>query len=429
MRREHDFGAELRDPRLEQIELSLGVVIETVDRDHAGNTVVLLHVLDVALQVGEAFFQRLQVLLRDGLEVGAAVVFNCANRRHDHGGRGPQARFAALDVDELLRAEVRAEAGFGDHVIRELHRRARRDHGVAAVRDVGERAAVDEGGIVLERLHEVRLDRVLQEHRHRAMRLEVAGEHGLLVARVADHDLAEALLEIVERGGQAEDRHDLGGDHDVESVLARIAVARAAEAHCDVAQGAVVHVHHSPPRDAPHVDSQFVPVMDVVVEHRREQVVRERDGVEVAGEVQVDVLHGHDLRVAAAGGAAFHAEHRPEGRLAQADHRFLADVIERIAQPHGGGRLALARGRGRHRRHQDQLRVRTRLEPVQVSERHFRLEMPVGLEVLFGNAELRKSDLGNALELGFLCDFDVGGHLRVLLLRDSIVFDFMGETL
>src|SRR4029077_6230506 len=144
------------------------------------------------------------------------------------------------------------------------------------------------------------------------------------------------------------------------------------------------------------------------------------DRVEVAGEVQVDVLHRHDLRVATAGCAAFHAEDGSERRLAQADHRFLADVIERIAQAHGGGRLALARGRGRHRRHQDQLRVRTRLEAVQVFERHLSLEMPVGLEVLFGNAELRKSDLGNALELGFLCDFDVGGHLLVLLLRDSI---------
>ena len=39
-----------------------------------------------------------------------------------------------------------------------------------------------------------------------------------------------------------------------------------------------------------------------------EQIVRRADGVEVAGEVQVDVLHRHDLGVAAAGGAALHAE-------------------------------------------------------------------------------------------------------------------------
>jgi hypothetical protein len=52
---------------------------------------------------------------------------------------------------------------------------------------------------------------------------------------------------------------------------------------------------------------------------RRQQVVRQRNGVEVAGEVQVDVLHRHHLRVAAAGRAALHAEHRAQRGLAQAD--------------------------------------------------------------------------------------------------------------
>jgi hypothetical protein len=53
-------------------------------------------------------------------------------------------------------------------------------------------------------------------------------------------------------------------------------------------------------------------VVDVVVDQRREQVVRGRDRGEVAGEVQVDVFHRHDLRVTATGGAALHAEDRPE---------------------------------------------------------------------------------------------------------------------
>ena len=76
-----------------------------------------------------------------------------------------------------------------------------------------------------------------------------------------------------------------------------------------------------------------------------EQVVGERDGVEVAGEMEVDVLHRHDLRVAAAGRAALHAEHRPERRLAQADHRLLADLVERVAEADRGRGLALARRR------------------------------------------------------------------------------------
>ena len=195
------------------------------------------------------------------------------------------------------------------------------------MRDVGERAAVHECRLVLEGLHQVRRQRVLQQHRHRAVGLQVARGDRLPVAGVADDDVAEALLQVGERGGEAEDRHHLGGHHDVEAVLAREAVGASAEPHDDVAQRAVVHVEHALPLDAAQVDAELVAVVDVVVEQRRQQVVGEPDGVEVAGEVQVDVFHRHDLRVAAAGGAALHAEHRAERGLAQADHRLLADAV------------------------------------------------------------------------------------------------------
>ena len=59
--------------------------------------------------------------------------------------------------------------------------------------DVGERPAVDEGGLALERLHEVRLDGVLEEDGHRAGRLELLGDDGLALPRVPDRDRAEAL--------------------------------------------------------------------------------------------------------------------------------------------------------------------------------------------------------------------------------------------
>jgi len=52
----------------------------------------------------------------------------------------------------------------------------------------------------------------------------------------------------------------------------RIAVPGAAETHRDVAQGAIVMSITRRPSNAAHIDSQFVAVMNVVVEHRREQV-------------------------------------------------------------------------------------------------------------------------------------------------------------
>ncbi len=83
-------------------------------------------------------------------------------------------------------------------------------------------------------------------------------------------------------------------------------------------------------------------VVDLVVDHGREQVVRGGDRVHVTREVQVQPLHGHDLAVAAAGGAAFDAERRAHRRLADRDDRLAADARQRLAEPDRRRRLALA---------------------------------------------------------------------------------------
>ena len=84
----------------------------------------------------------------------------------------------------------------------------------------------------------------------------------------------------------------------------------------------------------------------MVVKHGCEQVVRRADGMEVTREVQVDVLHGDDLGVAAAGSAALHAENRAQARLAQGDRALLAQARQCIGQADGGRRLALTGGGG-----------------------------------------------------------------------------------
>ena len=112
-----------------------------------------------------------------------------------------------------------------------------------------------------------------------------------------------------------------------------------------------------------------VAVVDRRVERRRQQVVRGRHRVEVAVEVEVDVLHRHDLRVAAAGAAALDAEDRAHRRLAQAEHHLLADLAEALRQRDAGRRLAFA-GLGRRDRGGDhELAVRALGEAVQDRQR------------------------------------------------------------
>src|SRR6185312_6868426 len=164
-------------------------------------------------------------------------------------------------------------------------------------------------------------------------------------------DAPEALPHLGEGRGEREDRHHLAGGGDVEAGLARDAVQLAAEAHDDVAQRAVVDVEHAPPGDVVRVDVGRVALVEVVVEHRGEQVVRRCDRVEVTGEVQVEDLHRYDLAVAAARGTALDPEGGAHGRLPDRDRGPLPDVGERLTEPDRGGGLALAQRRGGDRGH------------------------------------------------------------------------------
>ena len=242
-------------------------------RDDRGHP-ELLDVLDVALEVVTALGDGGRVLVLEVVLGNAAVHLQRANGGDDDRCGRRQARLAALDVEELLGAEIGTEAGFGHDVVDELQRGLGRQHRVAAVRDVGERSAVDEYGVVLQRLHQIGHQRVLEEDGHGAIALQLLGGDRLPLAGVADDDVADALLEILQVIGEAEDRHDLGGDGDVEAVLAREAVGDAAERADDRTQRAIVHVHHAAPGDAALVDAQAVAPVDVIVDQGRQQVVR-----------------------------------------------------------------------------------------------------------------------------------------------------------
>ncbi len=339
-----------------------------------------------------------------------------AHRRHHHRRGRAQPRFAAFDVEEFLGPEIGAEPGFGDDVIGELQRRSGGNERIAAMGDIGKRPAMDEDRVVLDGLHQIGRQRVLQQRRHRSRRLDLGRGHRLALARLADVNIAEPPLQILEAGRQAEGRHDLRGGGDVEPVLARKAVGHTAERGDGRAQGPVVHVHRPPPRDPARIDARFEPVIDVVVDHRGEQVVRRADGVNIAGEMEVDLLHRQGLGIAAAGGAALDAEARAHARLAQAHHRLLAEAVERIAEPDRRRRLAFAgRGRG-DRGDEDQPGLRPIRQRAQIVERDLGLVFAVGLDRVGRDAELLRGDLADRAHCRLLGDRDVRFRVFVLVL-------------
>ena len=228
---------------------------------------------------------------------------------------------------------------------------------------------------------------------------------GLVVVGVGDNHLAEALLEVGEAGRKAENCHDFARDGDLKAVLAGHAAGLAAKAVDDVAELAVVHIDSALPHDLAGVDAEHVALLDVVVEKSGQQVVGSADGVEVAGEVQVDILHGDDLSVAAAGSAALDAEHGAERGLAQADHGVFAELVERVGKADGRGGLALARGGGADSGDEDQLCLAGQL--ADLGEVELCLIFAVEFQMVLVDPGVRR-DLGDLFHFVSLSDLNIG---------------------
>src|SRR5947207_11596184 len=75
------------------------------------------------------------------------------------------------------------------------------------------------------------------------------------------------------------------------------------------------------------VQGELVALVEMVVDHRGEQVVRRGDGVHVTGEMQVERLHRHDLAVPAACRAAFDAEGDRKSTRLNSSHTVISYAV------------------------------------------------------------------------------------------------------
>ena len=147
--------------------------------------------------------------------------------------------------------------------------------------DVGKRTAVDKGRISFERLGDIGQEGLAQQQGHGTCSTDVAGLDGMAFRGRADHDFTETSTKVGIVGCEDKNGHHFTGRRDVKSVLTYVAVRWTSHADDHGAEGAVVHVDDSGPRDARGVEFCLVAVFDVVVNECREQVVCRGDGVQV----------------------------------------------------------------------------------------------------------------------------------------------------
>ena len=158
----------------------------------------------------------------------------------------------------------------------------------------------------------------------------------------------------------------------------------------------------------------------MVVHHGGEQVIGGGDGVEVPGEVEVDILHGHYLGVAAAGGTALDAEYGAQGGLPQGDDGLFAQPAQCVAQAHGGGGLSLPGGGGVDGRDQNQLSIWTG-GLTQQAMVHLGLVPAVKFQIRAVHAG-RFRDLGDGAQLAGLCDLNIRGNAQHIVSTLALIF-------
>ena len=262
-------------------------------------------------------------------------------------GRRPES--PALDVEELLgRPCPRRSRPRCRRRRSQLERDPVGEDRDVAVGDVGERAGMDEGRAAFERLEQVGLDRIAQQHGHGAGDLEVLGRDGLAGrGRRRRRCGRGARAGRAGRTARARIGHDLGRDGDVRTP------SRAARPFSlpprpmtTLRERPVVDVDDARPDDRRRVDAaarcrgaggcRGTP---------RPGCGRPRSAWMSPVRWRLKSSIGHDLAVAAAGRPALDAEDRAQGRLADGDGRPLADPVQALGQADRRRRLALAERR------------------------------------------------------------------------------------
>ena len=194
--RQDNIYATLLTLLLYQSKFFSGIGWECIDGNNYRKTVDRLDVVDVAKQVRNALFKRLNVLLVKVSFGNASVVLKSTNGCYQNNSRWSKTGSSTLNVQELLGTKVCTKAGLGNNIISKTKSGFCCLNGIATVSNVGKRTAVDKSRCVLKRLHQVRLNSIFEQCCHSTLCVDITDGNRLAIVGVGNNHSSQALFKV-----------------------------------------------------------------------------------------------------------------------------------------------------------------------------------------------------------------------------------------
>ncbi len=300
------------------------IAIKSINRDD-GRDAVQLNILDLLDHVGRASLDIRQIgfqqFFGQGLTGNDAIVsavgLEGASRDDENRRVGSQTAVTALDIEELLRADVSTETRLGKQIIATLDTDQIGEDAAVAVRDIGKRTSMDQRRCIFQCLQQVRPQRIFHQDSHRPGCTNLLGSDRFFVIRIANNCSTKSFTHILQRGRERQNCHDFAGNGDVKARLAYdSAFELAAQANDNTAQRPILDIQHAFPGNLVEVNIERVAAHQAIVDHGGQQIIGGAHRVNVASQMQVERFHRDNLGIAAACRAALNAKCRTLRRLA-----------------------------------------------------------------------------------------------------------------
>ena len=299
-----------------------------------------LQVLYVLVEVPVTGFHTCDVWLLDIFQSYTTMHLQRLEGNNENGEVWLQTCLAAFDVIEFLCTEICTESCLCNGIVAILKSSSSSHDRIAAMSNVGKRTAMNKCRCSLCCLNQIWLQSIEKESNDTATYTHILYGKWLVILGDAQEDIIDTATKIFDACCETHDSHNLRSRSDIETCLCLDAIL-IADTGDDAAETTVVYVHHAAPENLLQLESLCLVLETVVVQEGSNHVVGLCNGMEIASEMEINLIHRQNLGVTATCSTTLHAEARTQRWFAKSHYSLLANLLHTQGETYGYGGLAI----------------------------------------------------------------------------------------